>query len=126
MKSSWHKRYTVSNNINATNNVLAAVVEIWGGRSHRPPWYYGGLWLRQRRHAHSGRYLEVELETEDGREIRKEILYPSDPGSIYHMTKTQDQLLFAFYNKNDKVKITDLHQGIVWGTQTHQTSRDEP
>ncbi|HIB85052.1 MAG TPA: NAD-dependent epimerase/dehydratase family protein, partial [Chromatiaceae bacterium] len=27
MKSSWHKRYTVSNNINATHNLLAAVVE---------------------------------------------------------------------------------------------------
>ncbi|MEM0915713.1 MAG: NAD-dependent epimerase/dehydratase family protein, partial [Planctomycetota bacterium] len=27
MKSSWHKRYTVTNNINATNNLLAAVVE---------------------------------------------------------------------------------------------------
>jgi len=27
MKSSSHKRYTVNNNINATNNVLAAVVE---------------------------------------------------------------------------------------------------
>jgi len=27
MKSSWHKRYTVNNNLNATNNVLAALVE---------------------------------------------------------------------------------------------------
>ena len=26
-----------------------------------------------------------------------------------------------FYNKNDKVRITDLHQGIVWGTQTTET-----
>ena len=41
------------------------------------------------------------------------------------MTKTQDQLLFAFYNKNDELRVTDLHQGIVWGTQTAETSRDE-
>ncbi len=41
------------------------------------------------------------------------------------MTKTQDQLLFLFYNKNDRVRVTDLHQGIVWGTQTEQTKRDE-
>ena len=41
------------------------------------------------------------------------------------MTKTQDALMFAFYNKNDGVKITDLHQGIVWGTQTNETKLDE-
>jgi UDP-sulfoquinovose synthase len=41
------------------------------------------------------------------------------------MTKTQDQLLFAYYNKNDGVRVTDLHQGIVWGTQTAETRRDE-
>jgi UDP-sulfoquinovose synthase len=34
-----------------------------------------------------------------------------------------DQLLFQFYAKNDKVRITDLHQGIVWGTQTEETRR---
>jgi len=41
------------------------------------------------------------------------------------MTKTLDQLLFAFYAKNDQLRITDLHQGIVWGTQTPQTVLDE-
>jgi UDP-sulfoquinovose synthase len=41
------------------------------------------------------------------------------------MTKTLDQLLFAFYAKNDGLRITDLHQGIVWGTQTPQTALDE-
>jgi UDP-sulfoquinovose synthase len=40
------------------------------------------------------------------------------------LTKTQDQLLFAYYNKNDGLRVTDLHQGIVWGTQTDQTRRD--
>ena len=41
------------------------------------------------------------------------------------MTKTLDQLLFAYYNKNDGVRVTDLHQGIVWGTQTDETRIDE-
>jgi UDP-sulfoquinovose synthase len=41
------------------------------------------------------------------------------------MTKTLDQLLFAFYTKNDNLRVTDLHQGIVWGTQTPQTILDE-
>src|SRR5512132_1614663 len=27
MKTSWHKRYTVDNNVNATHNLLAAIVE---------------------------------------------------------------------------------------------------
>ena len=69
-------------------------------------------------------YLKVKVDTEHG-PSEQEILYPANPGSIYHMTKTQDQLFFHFYNKNDQVKITDLHQGIVWGTQTDETRMDE-
>jgi UDP-sulfoquinovose synthase len=125
MKSSFHKRYTVDNNINATNNILAAIVES-GLDVHlvhlgtMGVYGYGTAGMK----IPEG-YLPVKIETEDGREITQEILYPANPGSIYHMTKTQDQLLFAFYNKNDRLKITDLHQGIVWGTQTHETRRDE-
>ncbi len=55
----------------------------------------------------------------------QQILYPANPGSIYHMTKTQDALFFFYYNKNDGLRITDLHQGIVWGTQTAETQMDE-
>lgn len=125
MKSSFHKRYTVDNNINATNNILAAIVEA-GADTHlvhlgtMGVYGYGTAGMK----IPEG-YLPVKIETEDGREITQEILYPANPGSIYHMTKTQDQLLFAFYNKNDKLKITDLHQGIVWGTQTRETRLDE-
>lgn len=124
MKSSWHKRYTVSNNLNATNNVLAAVVES-GQDIHivhlgtMGVYGYGTAGMK----IPEG-YLRVKLETEEGL-IDQEILYPPNPGSIYHMTKTQDQLLFAYYAKNDKLRITDLHQGIVWGTQTAQTQQDE-
>ena len=32
MKSSYHKRYTVNNNLNATNNLLAAIVDSGSGR----------------------------------------------------------------------------------------------
>jgi UDP-sulfoquinovose synthase len=70
-------------------------------------------------------YLSVKMTNDDGEEVEQEILYPANPGSIYHMTKTQDQLFFAFYNKNDQVRVTDLHQGIVWGTQTRETRLDE-
>ena len=125
MKSSYHKRYTVDNNINATNNILAAIVES-GVDSHlihlgtMGVYGYGTAGLK----IPEG-YLPVKIPTDDGGEIHQEILYPANPGSIYHMTKTQDQLLFAFYNKNDGLKVTDLHQGIVWGTQTEETRLDE-
>ena len=125
MKSSWHKRYTVNNNLNATNNVLAAIVES-GLDAHLvhlgTMGVYGysstGVELPEG-------YLTVKMTAGDGAEVEQEILYPANPGSIYHMTKTQDQLFFAFYSKNDGVRITDLHQGIVWGTQTRETRLDE-
>jgi UDP-sulfoquinovose synthase len=125
MKSSNHKRYTVDNNLNATNNLLAAIVES-GLDTHvvhlgtMGVYGYGtaGMQIPEG-------YLTVKVETDEGELVEQEILYPPNPGSIYHLTKTQDQLLFAFYNKNDQVRVTDLHQGIVWGTQTVETKRDE-
>src|SRR5207237_853202 len=70
-------------------------------------------------------YLRVRFDNDEGLEVEQEILYPVNPGSVYHMTKTQDQLLFAYYSKNDGVRVTDLHQGIVWGTQTAETKLDD-
>ncbi|MEM8813789.1 MAG: NAD-dependent epimerase/dehydratase family protein [Pseudomonadota bacterium] len=124
MKSSQHRRYTVRNNLTSTNDVLAAIVES-GVDVHlihlgtMGVYGYGAAGMK----IPEG-YLTVKVDTEQG-QIEQEILYPANPGSIYHMTKTQDQLLFFFYNKNDKIKITDLHQGIVWGTETEETRLDE-
>ena len=105
MKSSWHKRYTVSNNLNATNNLLAAIVESKRdvhvahlGTMGVYGYGVGGIKIPEG-------YLEVRVEGQDGEEVRQEILYTANPGSIYHMTKTQDQLLFAFYNKNDGIGL---------------------
>ncbi|MFC0201911.1 NAD-dependent epimerase/dehydratase family protein [Paracoccus rhizosphaerae] len=124
MKSSRHKRYTVNNNLNATNDILAAIVES-GQDIHlvhlgtMGVYGYGTAGMK----IPEG-YLDVTVDTENGPH-RQQILYPANPGSIYHMTKTQDQLFFFYYNKNDGLRITDLHQGIVWGTQTEETRRDE-
>ncbi|GAB3864404.1 hypothetical protein GCM10028801_33500 [Nocardioides maradonensis] len=125
MKSSYHKRYTVSNNLNATNNVLAAVVES-GKDIHvvhlgtMGVYGYGtaGMQIPEG-------YLTVQVDAGENGLVEQEILYPANPGSIYHLTKTQDQLLFAYYAKNDHIRATDLHQGIVWGTQTTETKLDE-
>jgi UDP-sulfoquinovose synthase len=125
MRSSWHKRYTVSNNLNATNNLLVAIVES-GVDAHvvhlgtMGVYGYGAAGVT----VPEG-YLSVRMQGDDGSHVEQEILYPTDPGSVYHMTKSQDQLLFAFYNKNDDVRVTDLHQGIVWGTQTAETVLDD-
>ena len=124
MKSSWHKRYTVNNNLNATNNLLAAIVEadldthvVHLGTMGVYGYGTAGMKIPEG-------YLRVKVETDAGL-VDQEILYPPNPGSIYHMTKTQDQLLFAYYAKNDRLRVTDLHQGIVWGTQTAETQLDE-
>ena len=125
MRNATTKRYTVDNNVRATHNVLVAVMATgldialvhlgtmgvygygWSGSAPIPEGY-----------------LTVKVPTPDG-DIDREILHPANPGSVYHMTKTLDQLLFAFYAANDQLRITDLHQGIVWGTQTPQTALDE-
>ena len=125
MRSPQAKRYTVDNNVNGTHNLLCAIVQTgldisvvhlgtmgvygygWSGTAPIPEGY-----------------LTVKVPTPDG-DLDREILHPANPGSVYHMTKTLDQLLFAFYAKNDGLRITDLHQGIVWGTQTPQTALDE-
>lgn len=124
MKSARHKRYTVDNNLNATNDVLAAIVDS-GLDIHLAHLGTMGVYgYGTAGAAIPEGYLTVKIETPDGW-VEREILYPANPGSIYHMTKTQDALLFQFYAKNDHLRITDLHQGIVWGTQTEETRKDE-
>ncbi len=125
MKSSACKRYTIDNNVNGTHNLLCAIVEsglnlhvvhlgtmgVYGYGSHRGATIPEG-------------YLTVEVPQPDGSRFTEQILHPTNPGSVYHMSKTLDQLLFFYYNKNDGLRITDLHQGIVWGTNTELCGKD--
>ncbi|MFB6260406.1 MAG: NAD-dependent epimerase/dehydratase family protein, partial [Thiohalorhabdaceae bacterium] len=124
MKGSRQKRYTMANNTAATHNLLCALVEadldahlvhlgtmgVYGYTTTATPLPDG--------------YLTVQIPGPEGEMEEREILYPASPGSVYHLTKTQDQLAFQFYNANDQLRITDLHQGIVWGTQTEETALD--
>lgn len=124
MKGARQKIYTVDNNLTATHNLLCSIVEsgldihvvhlgtmgVYGYTSQ-------GLKIPEG-------YLDVKID--NGHEdVQSKILYPANPGSIYHMTKTQDALFFQFYNKNDGIRITDLHQGVVWGTNIEENLRDE-
>ncbi|MFQ8431362.1 NAD-dependent epimerase/dehydratase family protein [Amaricoccus sp. W119] len=123
MKSDRHKNYTVSNNVNATHNVLNALVEIELDAHLIHLGTMGVYGYSTIGAAIPEGYLPVDIETLSGEKKRQEILYPTRPGSIYHMTKSLDQILFQFYAQNDGLRITDLHQGIVWGTHTEQTRR---
>ncbi|MGB5714827.1 MAG: NAD-dependent epimerase/dehydratase family protein, partial [Waterburya sp.] len=84
MKSSRHKRYTVNNNLNATNNLLCAIVES-GLDIHlvhlgtMGVYGYGTAGMK----IPEG-YLDVEVVTDSGDRIQQEILYPANPGSVYH------------------------------------------
>lgn len=125
MKSPDEKIYTVDNNIRTTHNICVAIVSsgldihlvhlgtmgVYGYTSH-------GMQIPEG-------YLQVQIEGYNQEKFNEEILYPANAGSVYHMTKTLDQLIFSYYNRNDKIRITDLHQGIVWGTQTKETALDE-
>ena len=121
MLGQHERRYTVDNNVTGTHNVLNAIVD------HSPDTHLvhlgtmGVYGYSKDFGAVPEGYLNVKV---NSTQRDTDILYPTNPGSVYHMTKSLDQLLFQFYNKNWGVKITDLHQGIVWGTQTEETMED--
>ena len=125
MKSATHKNYTVDNNIRATHNLLSVLADleldthvVHLGTMGVYGYDDAGLEIPEG-------YLPVQIKSDTGDIFDREILYPTDPGSVYHMTKSMDQILFQFYAKNDGIRVTDLHQGIVWGTQTDETRLSE-
>lgn len=121
MISENERRYTVDNNITTTHNILNAIVD-FNKNIHLVHLGTMGVYGYSKEFgAIPEGYLNIKI-NETKKDV--DILYPTNPGSVYHMTKSMDQLLFQFYNKNWKLKITDLHQGIVWGTQTSHTKKD--
>ncbi len=125
MISKGHKCYTISNNVGGTHNLLSSIVET-GLDIHlvhlgtMGVYGYGDF----EGEIPEG-YLDVYIKQKDGSLVERSIVYPPKPGSIYHLTKTMDHQMFQFYQRNDDLRITDLHQGIVWGTQTIETKLDE-
>ena len=121
MISGEHRCYTINNNITNTHNICSAIVEtnkdirlihlgtmgVYGYNKD-----YGVI---------PEGYLNIKI---NSTKKDVDILYPPNPGSIYHLTKTMDQLIFQYYNKNWLINITDLHQGIVWGAETEETKLD--
>lgn len=120
MKSPEKKQQTVQNNLMGVHNVLISMLQecpdahlIHLGTMGVYGYNYDGTIPEG--------YLDVVV---DGEEKKKTIVAPYDPGSVYHATKCLDNVLFNFYVKNDKLRITDLHQGVVWGVETPETIKD--
>jgi UDP-sulfoquinovose synthase len=124
MRSAAHRRFTVDNNVSATHNVLAALAECKLDAHLVHLGSVGVYGYETLGYRIPEGYIEVNASQPQVREAF-EMLHPVNPPSVYHMTKALDQVLLAYYAKNDGIRVTDLLQGIVWGTQTAETSRDE-
>ena len=126
MKTRTTSRYTVDNNLSGTHNILSAIVEVDCSihMIHLGTMGVYGYGVVENSTIPEG-YVDVKINDGMGNYKDVTILHPSYPGSIYHLTKTQDALFFQFYAKNWNIKITDLHQGIIWGLYTKETLMDE-
>jgi len=130
----------VNNNVNATNNILCAILDsrldihlvhlgtmgVYGYNTVgiKIPEGYLNIEVPLRQAGANGN-AAPSTAVSDADRIAMEIYYPPRPGSVYHMTKVLDAQIFEYFNRNDHIRITDLHQGIVWGTNTDETLLDE-
>lgn len=120
MKNYKTKAYTVQNNLVGTINVLNAIVDIDPTIHLVHLGTMGVYGYNGSGYALPEGYIDATLHFKDG-DVRDTIIYPPNPGSIYHASKVMDAQLFKFFTHNNELRITDLHQGIVWGTQTPNT-----
>ena len=112
------RRYTVDNNVSGTHNICSAIVEVDPSIHLIHLGTMGVYGYSKIFGSIPEGYLDIEIKSTG---LDTDILYPANPGSVYHLTKCLDQLVFQFYNKKWGLKITDLHQGIVWGVETEHT-----
>lgn len=120
MKNAETKRLTIENNITVTSNILNAINEV-DRNIHLIHLGTMGVYGYDNQIEINEGYVPAQL---GDSKIKKDILFPFDPGSVYHLTKCMDSQMFQYFHKAFGLKITDLHQGIVWGTQTPNTMLD--
>lgn len=121
MLGDMERKYTVDNNVSGTNNLFSNLVEL-GLRPHVVHLGTMGVYGYNDDFGEIPEgYLDITI-NQTGKTAS--ITYPGNPGSIYHLTKVLDHQLMQFYAKNWGFQITDLHQGIVWGTDTDITRTD--
>ena len=113
-----HAIYTQHNNVIGTLNVLFAINEFV------PECHLVKLGTM-------GEYGTPNIDIEEGyitieHKGRTDTLpYPKLPGSWYHLSKVHDSHNIHFACRIWGLRATDLNQGVVYGTLTPQSSRDE-
>ena len=111
-------RMTLNNNLNATFNLIWAVIQ------HAPDCHIIKLGTM-------GEYGTPNIDIEEGwieieHNGRKDkFLYPRQAGSLYHTTKVLDTDLLWFYVRIYGIRVTDLMQGPVYGLSTDESDQDE-
>ncbi len=63
-------------------------------------------------------YLDIE---HNGR--RDRVAFPKNPGSFYHLSKVHDSNNLMLACRLWGLRVTDLNQGVVYGTDTDETAR---
>lgn len=108
---------TLSNNLNATFNVIWAILQ------HAPDCHLVKLGTM-------GEYGTPDIDIEEGwlevehKGRRHKFLYPRQAGSLYHTTKILDTDLLWFYVRSYGLRVTDLMQGPVYGLDTLEAATD--
>jgi UDP-sulfoquinovose synthase len=110
--------FTLTNNLVSTLNLIHAVAETDPG-CHVVKLGTMGVYGTPNIDIEEG-YLEVEHK---GR--KHTFLYPKTPGSLYHLTKSQDGDMLYFYCRIWDIRITDLNQGPVYGLAINGSLPDD-
>lgn len=110
--------FTLNNNLNATMNVIWAIME-YAPSCHLIKLGTMGEYGTPNIDIEEG-WLEVEHK---GRSHK--FLYPRQAGSLYHTTKVLDTDLLWFYVRTFGIRVTDLMQGPVYGIFTPESEQDE-
>lgn len=117
MKGFEEAELTMKNNLEATFNVIWAVLK------HAPGCHVIKLGTM-------GEYGTPNIDIEEGfieieHKGRKEnFLYPRQASSLYHTTKVLDTDLLWFYVRLYGLRVTDLMQGPVYGLATDESDLD--
>lgn len=110
-------RLTLNNNLNATFNLIQAILE------HAPDCHMVKLGTM-------GEYGTPNIDIEEGwieiehKGRKGTFLFPRAAGSLYHTTKVLDTDLLWFYVRTFGIRVSDLMQGPVYGLSTDEADAD--